>query len=98
MTAVHVDSFEQCTIVRCRPLGTLSFTLSHIELADPAHSFAVITCGPHWGLTPVVAQTDKPWFNWQVCHLTPYARIAMLISCGTSKGGQLQAELCAPEI
>ena len=75
----------------CRPLGTLSFTLSHIELADPAHSFAVITCGPHWGLTPVVAHTDKPWFNWQVCHLTSHARPAMLVSCGSSKVGQLQS-------
>jgi hypothetical protein len=67
------------------PLGTLSFTLSHIELADPAHSFAVITCGPHWGLTPVVAQSDKPWFNWQV--RLPFHDVYTLFQLGVFKSG-----------
>lgn len=53
-------------LVHCRSLGTLSLTLSHIELAESVHAFGVITCGPHWGLTPIVADSDQPWFNWQV--------------------------------
>lgn len=68
----------------------LSLTLSHIELAEPAHAFAVISCGPHWGLTPVVPDTDEPWFNWQVCmqstdHATMIAEkqntVKMLLNC-----------------
>ena len=54
-----------------RSLGTLSLTLRHIELAESTHSFAVITCGPHWGLTPVVPDCDDPCFNWQVWLLLP---------------------------
>lgn len=48
-----------------RPLGVFKMTLSHIELAEAAHTFTVLTCGPHWGLTAIVPDSDRPCFNWQ---------------------------------
>lgn len=68
------------------PLGMLSLTLSHIELAEPAHAFAVISCGPHWGLTPVVPETHEPWFNWQV-HL-PIHDVYTLFQLGIFRSGE----------
>ena len=44
-------------------------TLSHVELAESANSFCVLSCGPNWGLSPIVADSDRPEFNWQVDRL-----------------------------
>jgi hypothetical protein len=82
-------------ILLCRPLATLSFTLSRIELAEPAHSFAVISCGPHWGMTPVVANSDEPWFNWQVCilALSAYSAVQMTVVLSRLRGSSMKCDM-----
>jgi len=57
---------QQLPSIADEPLGVFKMTLSHVDLAETAHSFAVITCGPHWGLTSIVPDSDRPCFNWQV--------------------------------